>query len=92
MIEVLASSKKEQSGEILGGLCLGRREENTSAYHEITQARTDLEKALEEIRRLKDRPKTKIWRCGSNSIKLSCLRRLRVPLPRCERCFLAYPR
>jgi formate hydrogenlyase transcriptional activator len=29
--------------------------ENTSAYHEITQARTELEKALEEIQRLKDR-------------------------------------
>jgi formate hydrogenlyase transcriptional activator len=29
--------------------------ENTSTYHEITQARTDLEKALEEIHRLKDR-------------------------------------
>jgi formate hydrogenlyase transcriptional activator len=29
--------------------------ENTSAYHEITQARAELEKALEEIQRLKER-------------------------------------
>jgi formate hydrogenlyase transcriptional activator len=29
--------------------------ENASAYHEITRARTELEKALEEIQRLKDR-------------------------------------
>jgi len=29
--------------------------ENTSAYHEITHARAELEKALEEIKRLKDR-------------------------------------
>jgi formate hydrogenlyase transcriptional activator len=29
--------------------------ENTSAYHEITQARTELQTALEEIQRLKDR-------------------------------------
>src|SRR4029077_9002164 len=29
--------------------------ENTSAYHEITQARVELEKALGEIQRLKDR-------------------------------------
>jgi len=26
------------------------------------------------------------------SIKLSCLRRLLAPLPRCEQCFLVYPR
>ncbi len=66
--------------------------ENASAYSEIAHARAELEKALEEIQRLKDRLQDENLVLREQMIKLSCLRRLWVLLPRCEQCFLAYPR
>jgi len=46
---------------------------------ERKRAEDELEKAFEEIKRLKTASKTRTWRLGSRSIRRSCLRRLLAP-------------